>query len=34
MFELWVIRHGQTYDNISQTLAQHEGGCLNEKGTE
>ncbi|KRW99454.1 hypothetical protein PPERSA_07939 [Pseudocohnilembus persalinus] len=32
MIELWIIRHGQTYDNISKTLAKYDGGKLTELG--
>ncbi|EGR28759.1 hypothetical protein IMG5_169560 [Ichthyophthirius multifiliis] len=32
MIELWLIRHGQTEDNITQTLAGHTPGKLTELG--
>ena len=32
MIDLWLIRHGQTEDNISQTLAGHLPGKLTDLG--
>ena len=32
MVELWLIRHGETYDNLSRTLAGQKGGELTKLG--
>lgn len=32
MIELWLIRHGQTEDNITKTLAGHTPGKLTNLG--
>lgn len=31
-FELWVVRHGETFDNLNQTLAKADGGKLTNQG--
>jgi len=32
MIQLWLVRHGQTFDNQNQTLAGHSGGELTPQG--
>ena len=34
MVELWVIRHGETFDNLNGILAGHTGGKLTDLGIE